>query len=74
MRIDVGSIIAVLKTAYIGYGHHSDDSVVVEHDGKAIDLDDYVRLLEAAHASPVQSILMDATVEQVRVVRHEAGE
>jgi hypothetical protein len=73
MRIDVGSIIAVLKTAEISYDKF-DDYVVVQHEGRRVALEDYVADLEAAHASPVQSILMDCTPEKVGVVRHEAGE
>jgi hypothetical protein len=69
MRIDVGSIIAVLKTARVSYGY----TPFVEHDGEVISLLYYVEQLEAAHASPVQSILMDCTAARVAVVRHEAG-
>lgn len=69
MRIDVGSIIAVLKTAWPRL-----NTTYVIVGGDDVALKDYVSQLEAAHASPVQSILMDWTPEKVGVVRHEAGE
>jgi hypothetical protein len=68
MRIDVGSIIETLHTAIIMNGR-----VYVRHERKLILLADYINKLEVAHQAPNQSILLNHTATELRVVEHRAG-
>lgn len=67
MRLDVPSIVAVLRSvSYVG------DPPDVMFEGECILLNDYLDRLEAAHASPRQSVLLTSTPDQTAVIKHIA--
>jgi hypothetical protein len=68
MRIDIGSVIEVLRTAIVT------DEIIVLHEGRNITLGEYLGLLEAAHADPTQHVRLTFTPERIGVIGHEAGE
>jgi hypothetical protein len=66
MRIDIGSVIEVLRTA--------EQNTAVTVDGETICLFVYAQRLEAAHADPTQHVRLTFTPERIGVISHEAGE
>jgi hypothetical protein len=67
VNLDVPSIVAVLRTVY-----YSNGVIHVEVDSGHEPLTDYLDRLEAANASPRQSVLMTSTPDQTAVIKHIA--